>query len=240
MLIIPAIDVRAGAVVRLTQGDAARSHEYSRDPVAVARRWEEEGAPLLHLVDLDGALTGSPPHLDLLQAVAAAVHVPIQLGGGLRSRRGVEEALQAGAARVVLGTAAVQQPTMLEEVCEAYPGRIAVGIDARDGAVAVRGWVEETQLLATDLAERLSRYPLAALIYTDILRDGTLQGPRLDLLRAVAERSSCPVIASGGIASLEDIAQVASLEKHGVIGVIVGKALYEGTVRLREAVTKFS
>ncbi len=226
--------------MRLTQGDAARSQEYSTDPVAVATRWEEEGATLLHLVDLDGALTGSPRNLDLLRAVAAAVRVPIQFGGGLRSRQAVEEALTAGASRVVLGTAAVEEPSLLQEVCEAHPGCIAVGVDAREGMVAVRGWVEETRLRARDLAERLSRYPLAALIYTDILRDGTLQGPRLSLLREVALRSVCPVIASGGISSLEDIAQVASLEKEGVVGVIVGKALYEEKVSLREAVARFS
>ncbi len=236
MLVIPAIDLKGGEVVRLAQGDPLRQTSYSNDPVAVAKRWEDEGAPMLHVVDLDGAFSGQPQHLSVIARVASAVKVPVQLGGGLRTLAALERAFASGIDRAVLGTAAIEDKKFLSEACWRFPRRLVLGIDARDGKVAVRGWAADAGLQGTDLAARSADLPLAAIIYTDIGRDGMLAGPNLEALRRIAEVSPHPVIASGGIATLEDVKRVAALEPSRIIGVLIGKALYEGQFSLREAI----
>ncbi len=235
MLIIPAIDLKGGQVVRLSQGDPLRQTAYSADPVAMAKRWEDEGAPILHLVDLDGAFAGTPQQLSVVAQVARSIKIPVQLGGGLRSLAALERAFASGIERAVLGTAAIQDEGFLREAAHRYPGRVLLGIDAKNGKVAVRGWVEATELLAADLAIRAADLPLAAIIYTDIERDGMLTGPNLGALQQLAQAARHPIIASGGVATLDDIKRLATLEPTIVIGALVGKALYEGRFSLSEA-----
>jgi phosphoribosylformimino-5-aminoimidazole carboxamide ribotide isomerase len=235
MLIIPAIDLKGGQVVRLSQGDPLRQTAYSADPVAMAKRWEDEGAPILHLVDLDGAFAGTPQQLAVVAQVTRSIKIPVQLGGGLRSLAALEQAFASGIERAVLGTAAIQDEGFLREAAHRYPGRILLGIDAKNGRVAVRGWVEATELLAADLAIRAADLPLAAIIYTDIERDGMLTGPNLGALQQIAQAARHPIIASGGIATVDDIKRLATLEPTIIIGALVGKALYEGRFSLNEA-----
>jgi len=235
MEIIPAIDLRGGRVVRLVQGDPTRETRYGEDPAAAASEWERRGARRLHVVDLDGALRGAPANREAVRAILAAVRIPIQVGGGLRSLDAVRELLGLGVATAVLGTAAIRDPQLLAAASAAFPGRIALGLDARAGIVAVSGWAEATSVRATDLAGRAGAHPLASIIYTDISRDGMLSGPDLVGLRAIAEAARLPVIASGGIASTADIAALRSLEPLGVRGAIVGKALYDGRLSLEAA-----
>jgi phosphoribosylformimino-5-aminoimidazole carboxamide ribotide isomerase len=232
MTIYPAIDLRGGRCVRLVEGDFARETVYGDDPVAVAKRWEAAGARWLHVVDLDGARAGSPVQAPLVAAICEAVRIPVQVGGGMRDAAGVETVLAAGVARAILGTVAVRDPALCEAMCRKHPGRIAVGIDARDGLVRVAGWLEGEAVQATDLAKQVAGQGAAAIIYTDISRDGTERGPDLDGTRAVAAASGIPVIASGGVGSLEHIRGAAAL---GVEGIIVGKALYTGAVDLAAA-----
>lgn len=236
MLIIPAIDLKEGQVVRLSQGDPLRQTAYSADPVAMAKRWEDEGAPILHVVDLDGAFAGTPQQLSVVAQVARSIKIPVQLGGGLRSLAALEQAFASGIERAILGTAAIQDEGFLREAAHRYPGRILLGIDAKNGKVAVRGWVEATELLAADLAIRAADLPLAAIIYTDIERDGMLTGPNLGALQQMAQAARHPIIASGGIATLDDLRRVATLEPTIVIGALIGKALYEGRFSLNEAI----
>ncbi len=236
MLVIPAIDLKGGQVVRLAQGDPMRETFYSLDPVAVARRWESAGAPILHLVDLDGAFSGRPQQLSVVADVARAVKVPVQLGGGLRSLADLEQAFDAGIERAVLGTAAVEDEEFLAEASRRYPGRVVLGIDAKGGKVAVRGWAADTGLLATELAARSADLSLAAVIYTDIGQDGMLAGPNLEALRRMARATCHPLIASGGIATLDDVKRLSALEPTRIIGALVGKALYEGRFSLEEAI----
>lgn len=236
MLVIPAIDLKGGQVVRLSQGDPSRQIAYSDDPVAMAKRWEGEGASILHLVDLDGAFAGTPQQLAVVAQVTRSVTIPVQLGGGLRTLAALEQAFASGIERAVLGTAAIENAGLLREAAETYPGRILLGIDAKNGKVAVRGWAEATELLAADLAIRAADLPLAAIIYTDIERDGMLTGPNLDALRRMAEAARHPIIASGGIGTLDDVRKLARLEPSIVIGALVGKALYEGRFSLKDAI----
>lgn len=235
MEIIPAIDLRGGKVVRLVQGDPARETRYAEDPVEVAREWERRGARRLHVVDLDGALRGTPGHEELLASLLRAVAIPVQIGGGLRSLEAIQRVLDAGAAAAVLGTAAIRDAAFLEAACGRFPDRIAFGLDARGGLLSVAGWAEGTTLAAADAAARASHLPLAAVIYTDIARDGMLTGPDLDGLRAVARAVKCPVIASGGIGSADDIRALRALEPAGVSAAILGKALYDGRLSLADA-----
>ncbi len=235
MEIIPAIDLRGGEVVRLVQGDPARQTRYGSDPAAVAAEWERRGATRLHLVDLDGALGGSPTNRGALAAIFKAVRIPAEVGGGLRTLDAVRAALDLGAAVAVLGTAAIRDPEFLARASAAFPGRVALGLDARGGLLAVAGWVEATAIRAADLARTASDLPLAAVIYTDIQRDGMLAGPNLAELHAVAEATRLPVIASGGISCADDIRALKTLEPLGVIGAIVGKALYDGRLTLEAA-----
>jgi phosphoribosylformimino-5-aminoimidazole carboxamide ribotide isomerase len=236
MLIIPAIDLKGGHVVRLSQGDPLRQIAYSSDPIAMAKRWEDEGASILHLVDLDGAFAGKPQQLAVVSQIARSVKIPVQLGGGLRSLAAVEQAFASGIERAVLGTVAIENEGLLREAAETYPGRIILGIDAKNGKVAVRGWAESTELLASDLAIRVADLPLAAIIYTDIERDGMLTGPNLNALSLLAQATRHPIVASGGIATLDDLSGLAKLDPTCIIGALIGKALYEGRFSLKDAI----
>ena len=235
MQIIPAIDLLDGQCVRLHQGDYDQVTRFSSDPVAQALDWQRQGAERLHLVDLDGARTGQPVNDQVIKAITAALSIPVQLGGGVRTAERAEELLACGLDRVILGTVAIEQPELVDELASRHPGRVVVGIDAKDGLVATRGWIETSTVQATDLARRFATSGVAAIISTDIATDGTLAGPNLDALRAMAEASSVPVIASGGIGTLEDILSLLTIAPLGVTGVIVGRALYDGTVDLAEA-----
>jgi phosphoribosylformimino-5-aminoimidazole carboxamide ribotide isomerase len=234
MLVIPAIDVKEGRCVRLRQGDMQQETVYSEDPVAIARQWEQQGARLLHVVDLDGAIEGRPRNLSQIEAILTAVSVPVQVGGGIRSIEAVRVYFERGARRVVLGTAAIQDHTIIEEASRQFPERVWLGLDVRDGQVAVRGWTGVSDLSVASLLSTLKPYALGGIIYTDIARDGMMSGPNLSALRAVVASSLFPVIASGGIARLDDLRAIRALGSR-VEGVIVGKALYEGRLRLSEA-----
>jgi phosphoribosylformimino-5-aminoimidazole carboxamide ribotide isomerase len=235
MEIIPAVDLRGGRVVRLVQGDPSRETRYGQDPAAVAKEWERRGAPRLHLVDLDGALGGSPANQEALQEIFRVLKIPAQVGGGLRSLDAVRAVLDLGAAVAIVGTAAIRDPGFLEAACAAFPGRVALGLDARAGMLAVSGWAETTTVRATDVARRASELPLTAVIYTDIQRDGMLAGPDLEGLSAMAASTRLPVIASGGVSSERDIHALKGLAPRGVVGAIIGKALYDGRLTLEAA-----
>lgn len=236
MDVIPAIDLLEGRCVRLYQGDYAQSEVFDENPVAVAQQWVEQGATRLHLVDLDGAKVGHPVNWDVIEAIAQQVKVPVQVGGGLRDRQSVAELFNRGVERAILGTVAVEQPELVADLCQQFPQQIVVGIDARNGKVATRGWLETSDVDAVALAQRMADLGAAAIIYTDIYRDGTLQGPNRPALRELAEAIAIPVIASGGVSSITDLLGLLSLEPAGVTGVIVGRALYTGAVSLKEAV----
>ena len=233
MLIIPAIDVKNGRAVRLTQGDPARETVYGEDPVAVARAWEDRGAPRLHVVDLDGAFAGTPKQGALIGAVARSVTIPVQAGGGLRTPESVGAAFDAGVALAVVGTSAIRDPHFLEQISAAYPRRIILALDAKEGRVAIEGWRELSDHSVTDVLERVASLELAAILYTDILKDGTLEGPNFEGLETMARQSRHPVLASGGIARLDDIRRLRTIA--GVAGAILGKALYSGAVQLETA-----
>ncbi|MGI0485682.1 1-(5-phosphoribosyl)-5-[(5-phosphoribosylamino)methylideneamino]imidazole-4-carboxamide isomerase [Pantanalinema rosaneae CENA516] len=235
MDVIPAIDVLGGKCVRLYQGDYQQAETFDENPVAVARQWAEQGASWVHVVDLDGAKAGESVNLAAIEAIVQAIDVPIQVGGGLRDRQGVVNLLDRGVRRVILGTIAVEQPQLVRSLCAEFPGQIVVGIDARNGKVATRGWLETSEVLATDLAQQMAQFGAAAIIYTDIHRDGTLQGPNLEALRDLATAVEVPIIASGGVSSVSDLMRLLSLEALGVTGAIVGRALYTGDVVLQEA-----
>jgi phosphoribosylformimino-5-aminoimidazole carboxamide ribotide isomerase len=228
--LLPAIDLRGGYCVRLHQGDFAAETVYDDDPVRVAREFERDGARWIHVVDLDAARTGSRAHLTEIAAIAAAVACRIEVGGGIRNADAAATLLEAGVARVVVGTAAVEHPALVDDLCRDYPGRIAVGVDARGREVAVRGWLEGTGADLVELARRFEGSGLAALVVTEIGRDGTLEGPALGQLRAVLEASAVPLIASGGVGTLDDLRALAGLRagSRTLAGVIVGRALYEG------------
>jgi phosphoribosylformimino-5-aminoimidazole carboxamide ribotide isomerase len=236
MDIIPAIDLHRGKCVRLTQGKLDQEIVFSEDPPAMAKYWEAQGARLLHVVDLDGAFSGEPQNLEVVREITESVSIPVQLGGGLRTLKAIEQALTAGARRVILGTVAFQQPDFVKEACRAFPGNILVGIDAQNGRVSIKGWIEVTQLNATDLVRLLEDSPIEAIIYTDTQRDGMLTGPNLNGLRTIVRSSHKPVIASGGISTLEDIQKLLPFQDMGVIGAIVGKALYLRNFNLAEAI----
>jgi phosphoribosylformimino-5-aminoimidazole carboxamide ribotide isomerase len=233
--IIPAIDIRAGKCVRLFQGDYAQETVFGEDPVEMARRWEAEGASRLHVVDLDAARSGEPVNLPIVERIAAALAIPVQMGGGVRDRAAVVRTLEAGVQRAIIGTAAAADPEAARALFSEFTDRLILGLDARDGKVAVAGWRETTDWEAVDLALEMAAAGARRIIYTDIATDGTGVGPSLESTRRLAEALPIPVIASGGVGSPEHIRAVSVLAPAGVEGVIVGKALYTGAVRLQEA-----
>ncbi len=235
MDVIPAIDLLEGRCVRLYQGDYERSQVFSENPVEIAKQWVDQGATRLHLVDLDGAKAGKVVNLKAIEAIAQAISIPIEIGGGLRDRISVQQVFNLGVQWAILGTVAVEQPQLVQELCQEFPEKIIIGIDARNGLVATRGWLETSEVLATQLAVQMQELGAAAIIYTDIHRDGTLIGPNLEALRELASAISIPIIASGGVSSVTDLLSLLGLEMQGVKGVIVGKALYTGDISLREA-----
>jgi len=235
MLIIPAIDLKDGRCVRLFQGDMDQETVYFEDPVAAAKYWVSEGAAFLHIVDLNGAVEGRPVHTKEVAAICAVAGLSVELGGGLRSVDAVLAALDLGVSRVVIGTAAYDNAPLLQTLCKKFPSKIVVGIDARQGKVAVKGWKETTAMDAVELAQRCERDGAARIIYTDISRDGTRDGVNLDETVKIARAVKIPIIASGGVATLDDIRKLLPLEKEGVEGVVVGKALYARAFSLREA-----
>jgi phosphoribosylformimino-5-aminoimidazole carboxamide ribotide isomerase len=232
MQIYPAIDLRDGQCVRLRQGDYEQETVFDSDPVAAARRWVDQGATWLHLVDLDGAKAGRPVNRSVIQKIVQAVPVPCQLGGGLRSREHVADALADGVRRVILGTRAVADLEGFGELCGRHPNQVALGLDCREGRVATNGWLETSSATAIELAQRVSAWPVAAIIFTDIGRDGMLMGPNLSALAELARSVHLPVIASGGVTTADDVRAVARL---GVAGCIIGRALYEGRLSLSDA-----
>jgi phosphoribosylformimino-5-aminoimidazole carboxamide ribotide isomerase len=236
MEVIPAIDLLEGRCVRLYQGDYAQSEVFDENPVAVARQWVDQGATRLHLVDLDGAKAGHPVNQAAIEAIVRAVNVPVQVGGGLRDRQSVADLLTLGVQRVILGTVAVEQPDLIAQLGQEFPDQIVVGIDARNGKVATRGWLETSEVEAVTLAQQMAEFGVAAIIYTDIHRDGTLQGPNREALRELAGAINIPVIASGGVSSVTDLLNLLALEPVGVTGAIVGRALYTGNIQLKEAI----
>lgn len=235
MNIIPAVDIKGGRCVRLSQGKADQETVYSENPLAVAISWDEQGAQIIHVVDLDGAFDGKPVHADLIKNIIYNSSVDIQIGGGIRTLDAIKTYVDAGAYRVILGTIAQKDPDFVKQACKQFPGKIMVGIDARDGRVAIKGWVEVSEQKATDLAQVMEPLGVAGFIFTDISRDGMMQGPNLESIKSFAENTSVPVIASGGVSRPEDISALLALESCGVNGVIVGKALYDKRVDFKQA-----
>jgi phosphoribosylformimino-5-aminoimidazole carboxamide ribotide isomerase len=232
MQVIPAIDLRGGHCVRLRQGDFDQETIFGDDPAAMAARWESEGATRIHLVDLDGAKAGHPINVEAVRQIVARVGIPCQLGGGIRDEATIAAWLEARIERVVVGTQALRDPDWFGHVARAYPDRLLLGLDARDGRVATQGWLETSSTDALTLARRFDALPIAGIIYTDIARDGTLEGPNLRAIAALAEEVRSPVIASGGVGTLEDLSRLAELP---IAGCIVGRALYDGRFSLRSA-----
>lgn len=234
MIVIPAIDIKDGKCVRLLQGRRDAVTIYSDDPVSVARRWVESGAELIHVVDLDGAFTGVQRNMEKIKAIRDAVDVQIQVGGGIRDLMVINELINVGIDRVIIGTVAVNKPEIVKEACERFSNRILIAVDAKDGKVAVKGWEEVTDVTAIEFAKKMQDCGITAIIYTDISRDGMLTGPNIEAMESMINALSIPVIVSGGVSRLEDIK--ALMQVKGLWGVITGKALYEGRLDLREAV----
>ena len=237
MLIIPAIDLKEGKCVRLERGVMSTATIYSDDPAATARRWEAEGAKWLHVVDLDGAFAKKPKNLEAIGNIVEAVGVPVQVGGGVRTLETLSSYLELGVERVVVGTAAHKDPDLVVAACERFPGKVVLGIDSRQGRVAVEGWSQTTRMESEKLAAKFENLILAAIVYTDISKDGMQTGPNIQATRRLAQAVSIPVIASGGVGNLDHILALLPLQQDGVVGVIVGRALYTGSVDLREAIT---
>jgi len=236
MIILPAIDLKEGKCVRLERGVMASATVYSEDPAAAAKRWQAEGAEWLHVVDLDGAMAREPRNREVVARILRAVDIPVQVGGGVRTVETLAAYLDLGVQRVVLGTAALKDPQFLAQACERFPGRVVLGIDSRHDRVAVEGWDQTSAVGPVELARKFETLALAAIVYTDIQRDGMQTGPNIEATQQLARAVGLPVIASGGVGHLEDIAALRRLEPDGVIGVIVGRALYAGSIRLAEAV----
>jgi phosphoribosylformimino-5-aminoimidazole carboxamide ribotide isomerase len=234
MIIIPAIDLKDGKCVRLLQGKEDEVTVYSDDPAAMANKWVDLGARLLHLVDLDGAFSGEQKNYDNIRAIRKAIQIPIELGGGIRDISRIDMLVNIGIDRVIIGTSAASNPDMVKEASKKYPGQVIVGIDAKDGKVAVKGWVEITELDAVEFAQSVEKLGIAGIIYTDISRDGMLIGPNLDAMAKMVESVKVPVIASGGVSNIEDIKSLMKIDN--LWGVITGKALYSGALDLREAI----
>ncbi len=237
MILFPAIDLKNGEAVRLEQGDMARATIFHRDPAEQARAFAAQGFAYLHIVDLDGAFAGKPMNEAAVERILGAVRIPVQLGGGIRDYATIEGWLAKGITRVIIGTAAVRNPALVKEAAKKFPGRIAVGLDARNGKVAVEGWAESSELSVLDIARRFEDAGVAAIIYTDIARDGMLKGLNIDATLALAEAVSIPVIASGGLASLDDIRALLAPRARKLAGAIAGRALYDGRLDAAAALT---
>jgi phosphoribosylformimino-5-aminoimidazole carboxamide ribotide isomerase len=235
MILFPAIDLKGGACVRLQQGDMARTTVFNHDPAEQARSFEQQGFEYLHIVDLDGAFAGKPMNADAVDRILETVGIPVQLGGGVRDTATVEAWLGKGVTRVIIGTAAVHDPDFVKQAAKGFPGRVAVGLDARDGKVAVAGWAQSSELSALDVARRFEDAGVAAIVYTDIARDGMLDGLNLDATIALADAVSIPVIASGGLASLDDVKALLQPRAKKLAGAIAGRALYDGRLDAAEA-----
>lgn len=236
MNIIPAVDIKQGKCVRLLQGRMEDSTHYSDDPVKMAQRWESEGAALIHIVDLDGAFAKEVKNFETIRNILAGINVPIQVGGGIRDLATIEMYIQAGVSKVIIGSEALYHPDLVKEACQRFEGRIVVGIDARNGQVAVEGWSRTSKTKAIDLAKQFESCGVAAINFTDIHRDGMQTGPNIEETAALADAVSIPIVASGGVSTLQDIKNLLEIEHRGVTGVITGRALYEGTLDLQEAI----
>lgn len=234
MIVIPAIDLKDGQCVRLFQGKRDAVTRYSNDPTATAKQWESCGAEMLHLVDLDGAFTGNLENLDAVIKIRKAVKIALQVGGGIRNMEKITKLFSAGIERVIIGTAAIEDPGFLRYACSKYPGRVLIGIDAKEEMVAIKGWEDVTSITATELAGRLEVAGAAGIVYTDIARDGTLSGPNIEAIRKMVESVNIPVIAAGGVSCIEDIKNL--IRVKNLWGVITGKAIYSGTLDLKEAI----
>jgi phosphoribosylformimino-5-aminoimidazole carboxamide ribotide isomerase len=235
MIIIPAVDIKNGKCVRLVQGRKEDETVFSDDPAAMAQKWAKAGAELIHVIDLDGAFEKSPQNLAAIKNILQTVDTPIQLGGGIRNEQTVHQFLDMGVDRVIIGTEAIHHPEFVKRISKIYPGRVVVGIDARKGRVAIEGWTETTRIKAVDLAKQFENCAVAAINFTDIYRDGTQTGPNIEETRRLAEAIDIPVVASGGVATIQDIHNLLPLEAVGVIGIITGKALYSGSLDFKEA-----
>lgn len=236
MDIIPAIDLHNGRCVRLLQGERNKETVYSDAPGEMALKWQSQGASRLHLVDLDGAFEGKPVNSSVIEEIVSSVDIPVQLGGGMRDKNTIENALKTGVSNVILGTAAVRDPELVQELVENYGEQIIVGIDAREGIVSIEGWVKGSGKRAVDFALQMQDYGVSRIIYTDITRDGTMEGPNINALEHLASHLDIPVIASGGVSSLEDLRRLKRLMEYGVTGVIIGQALYSGRLTLKDAI----
>lgn len=236
MIVIPAIDVKDGQCVRLAQGDFRRVTVYSDNPVEIAKMWQAHGATRIHVVDLDGSLAGSPRNREVIQRIVEGVELPVQVGGGIREMDTIGAYLTIGVRWVILGTMVLKNETFVKEACDRFHGKIILGIDANDGKVAVQGWTEQTSETVIDIARRYEGYGVDAIVYTDIKRDGMETGPNVEATKTLAQSVNIPVIASGGVSSIQDIRRILDVEMFGVTGVIIGKALYSGAVSLREAI----
>jgi phosphoribosylformimino-5-aminoimidazole carboxamide ribotide isomerase len=236
MVIIPAIDLKDGRCVRLAQGDFNRVTVYSDDPVQMAKTWQDSGAERIHIVDLDGSLAGVPQNRSVIQRIVEEVNAPVQVGGGIREINTIESYIKMGVQWVILGTMALRDKEFVRKACNIFQGNIILGIDAKDGKVAVTGWTEQTTEAAIDVAKRYEGYGLAAIVYTDIKRDGMETGVNIEATQSIAEAVDIPVIASGGVSSIHDIIKLRDVEKFGITGVIIGKALYSGAILLKDAI----
>jgi len=236
MLIIPAVDIKNGKCVRLYQGRMDAETVFSDDPSAMAKRWADEGAEIIHVVDLDGAIEKRPRNLDSIQRIVDRINAQVQVGGGIRNEETVKMFFEIGVKRVVIGTEAIQNPNFVKNACKTFPGQIVVGIDARNGMAAIEGWTKTTQIKALDLAKQFEDCGVAAINFTDIHRDGMKTGPNIDETRRLAEAISIPVVASGGVSTIKDIQNLMPLEAVGVVGIITGRALYSGSLNLKEAI----
>lgn len=236
MIIIPAVDIKQGKCVRLLQGRMEQTTKYSDEPYKMAQRWEKEGATLIHVVDLDGAFEKEVKNLDAIKEILSHVHIPIQVGGGIRDLKTIEMYIDIGVSRVIIGSKALYDPAFVKEACRQFNGRIVVGIDARNGMVAVEGWSRTSETKAVDLAKQFESCGVSAINFTDIHRDGMQTGPNIEETAALADSVSIPIVASGGVSTIQDIKNLLKIESKGVTGVITGKAIYEGTLDLKEAI----
>lgn len=235
MILFPAIDLKNGQCVRLEKGEMGKTTVFNTDPAAQAKQFEAQGFEWIHMVDLNGAFEGKPVNRDAVETIIKSVKIPVQLGGGIRDLNMIESWLNAGITRVILGTVALRNPELVKTACKKFPGKIVVGIDGREGFVAVEGWAEKSTIGVEELALKFEDAGVAAIIYTDIERDGMLQGPNIEATCKLAEKLTTPVIASGGVSSIEDLKKIKAIEKSGIAGVISGRAIYDGRIPIAEA-----